>query len=98
MRTKPLFDMDTLPTRQPVNASHVHYHLYFIDKSGERRYLYPCRELFRHWQWLTEAEAGKRRKRKAYYDSTSAHRSQRAWQRDAKDGIVVKIEGYEVAP
>jgi hypothetical protein len=93
-----LFDLDTLPVKQQAAAA-IHYHLYF-DRDGVRRYLYPKKACHptRRWQWLTIEEAGERRKRKTYHDSASAVRSQRHWQQDVKDGVVIRIEAYEVHP
>lgn len=97
MTQRALFDTSDIPTRQQVAKTKLRYHLYF-EKDGVRRYLYWRGHAGRtnsYWCWMTLEEAG-RRKRKTYHDSISAGIQQRAWQRDAKDGIVVCIEGYEV--
>jgi hypothetical protein len=98
MNMKPLFDVDEIPTRQQVAAARVQYHLY-VERNGVRHYLCRCGRAGHagYWDWLPldEVKAG-HRKRKTYSTASAARLVQRAWQRDAKDGIAVCVEAVEV--
>ena len=93
-----LFDLDEIPIVEPVPEPVFRYHLYIIV-DGIRHCLYGHKRLHYNdsgWQWLTDEEAGKRRKKHAYTRMQDVAAAQRVWQHKAKDGVIVWIDAVEV--